>query len=126
MDKNSEKKAFWVDELPEDIKVLIKNAKIDALIENFEKTNDPCCLELLCDHITPKNHQKKALQTIKDFALQISHKKGFRYIYKKNQILEIWESLKGQTTNANVYTYISSECGISEDAIRKIIKNAKM
>ena len=38
----------------------------------------------------------------------------------------MWESLKGQTTNAKVYTYISLECGISEDAIRKIIKKAKI
>ena len=126
MNKISEKKAFWVDELPEEIKANIKNIRIEALIQSLKITNDPFCIALLCDYITPKNHQKKALQTIKDFALQISHKKGFRYIYKKNQILEMWESLKGQTTNANVYTYISSECGISEDAIRKIIKNAKM
>ena len=123
MDKNSEKKAFWVDELPEDIKVLIKNAKIDALIENFEKTNDPCCLELLCDHITPKNHERKALQTIKDFAIKSSHKKGLRYEYQKSQILYLWDLLNGRASNAKVYTAISTECGMSEDAIRKIIKN---
>jgi len=78
MNKNSEKKAFWDDELPEDVKVLIKNAKIDALIENFEKTNDPCCLELLCDHITPKNHERKALQTVKNFVAEKSFKKGYK------------------------------------------------
>ena len=39
MNKIPEKKALWADELPRDIKVLIENAKIDALIENFKKTS---------------------------------------------------------------------------------------
>ena len=59
MNKISEKKALWVDELPRDIKVLMKNARIDALIENFKKTNDPYCLALLCDHISPKKNREK-------------------------------------------------------------------
>ena len=67
MNKIPEKKALWADELPRDIKVLIENAKIDALIENFKKTNDPCCLELLCDHITPKYHEKKGTRNYKRF-----------------------------------------------------------
>lgn len=124
MDKTLEKKALWVDELPEDIKVLITEAKIDALVENFRKTNDPHCLALLCDHISPKNHEKKALQTIKDFALKTRHKKGLRYEYQKTQILYLWKMLKGRTSNAKVYTTISAECRISKDAILKIIKKS--
>ena len=33
MNKISEKKAFWVDELPEEIKANIKNIRIEALIQ---------------------------------------------------------------------------------------------
>ena len=123
MNKISEKKALWVDELSRDIKVLMKNARIDALIENFKKTNDPFCLALLCDHISPKKNEKKALQTIKDFAIKTSHKKGLRYEYQKSQILYLWDLLKGRASNAKVYTAISAECGMSEEAIRKIIGN---
>jgi hypothetical protein len=123
MNKISEKKAHWVDELPRNIKVLMKNARINALIENFKKTNDPYCLALLCDYISPKKNEKKALQTIKDFAIKSSHKKGLRYEYQKSQILYLWDLLNGRASNAKVYTAISTECGMSEDAIRKIIKN---
>ena len=122
MDKNSEKKAFWVDELPEDIKVLIKNAKIDALIENFEKTNDPCCLELLCDHITPKNNERKALQTVKNFVAEKSFKKGYKYELQKIQVLSLWKLLKGRDTDTNVRSLISEDCNFTEDVVRKIIE----
>ena len=122
MDKNSEKKAFWVDELPEDIKVLIKNAKIDALIESFKKTNDPCCLELLCDHITPKNHERKALQTVKNFVAGRSFKKGYKYELQKIQVLSLWKLLKGRDTDTNVRSLISKDCNFTEDVVRKIIE----
>ena len=122
MDKNSEKKAFWVDELPEDIKVLIKTAEIDALIENFKKTNDPYCLELLCDHITPKNHEEKALQSIKNFLAEKSFKKGHKYELQKMLVVSLWKLLKGRDTDTNVRSLISKHYKFSEDAVRKIIE----
>ena len=70
-----------------------------------------------------KKNEKKALQTIKDFAIKTSHKKGLRYEYQKSQILYLWDLLKGRASNAKVYTAISAECGMSEEAIRKIIVN---
>ena len=78
---------------------------------------------LLCDHITPKNHEKKALQTIKDFALQTSHKKGLRYEYQKIQIL--YCGIAQRKTLTQKYIHILTECGMSEDAIRKIIIEIK-
>lgn len=122
MNKIPEKKALWADELPRDIKVLIENAKIDALIENFKKTNDPCCLELLCDHITPKYHERKALQTIKNFVAERSFKKGYKYELQKIQVLSLWKLLKGRDTDTNVRSLISKDCNFTEDVVRKIIE----
>ena len=122
MNKIPEKKALWADELPRDIKVLIENAKIDALIENFKKTNDPCCLELLCDHITPKYHERKALETIKNFVAERSFKKGYEYELQKIQVLSLWKLLKGRDTDTNVRGLISKDCNFTEDVVRKIIE----
>ena len=122
MNKIPEKKALWADELPRDIKVLIENAKIDALIENFKKTNDPCCLELLCDHITPKYHERKALETIKNFVAERSFKKGYKYELQKIQVLSLWKLLKGRDTDTNVRGLISKDCNFTEDVVRKIIE----
>jgi hypothetical protein len=122
MNKIPEKKALWADELPRDIKVLIENAKIDALIENFKKTNDPCCLELLCDQITPKYHERKALQTIKNFVAERSFKKGYKYELQKIQVLSLWKLLKGRDTDTNVRSLISKDCNFTEDVVRKIIE----
>ena len=122
MNKISEKKALWADELPRDIIVLIENAKIDALIENFKKTNDPSCLEVLCDHITPKNHEREALQTIKKFVAERSFKKGYKYELQKIQVLSLWKLLKGRDTDTNVRSLISKDCNFTEDVVRKIIE----
>ena len=127
MNKISEKKALWVDELPRDIKVLIENAKIDALIENFKKTNDPCCLSFCVITLLQKIMRKRHYKQSRILQLERSHKKGLVNMNQKIQEFYIWELLKGRDTNANVIgTSSLTECGISEDAIRKNHNRNKM
>ena len=60
MTEKNQKTAFWEDELPDEIKAVIAEASIDALIKDFNNTNDPYCLALLCDQINAADHEKKA------------------------------------------------------------------
>ena len=124
MTENNQKTAFWEDELPDEIKAVIAGASIDALIKNFNKTNDPYCIALLCDQINAANHEKKALDIIRQFAMQKAHKKGLRYEYKKDQVLISWKMLRGRDTDTNVRRVIAKECGLNEEAIRKIIEKS--
>ena len=124
MTEKNQKTAFWEDELPDEIKAVIAGASIDALIKNFNKTNDPYCIALLCDQINAANHEKKALDIIRQFAMQKAHKKGLRYEYKKDQVLISWKMLRGRDTDTNVRRVIAKECGLNEEAIRKIIEKS--
>lgn len=122
MRKNTDKKAFWADELPSEVKAIIKRAKISALIQNFKKFNDPFCIALLCDELTIKPDEAEAMATIRQFAFENSFKKGFSYELQKGQVLMLWDMLKGKDTDGAVREIISSECKISSEAIRKIIE----
>ena len=124
MTEKNQKTAFWEDELPDEIKAVIAGASIDALIKNFNKTNDPYCIALLCDQINAADHEKKALDIIRQFAMQKAHKKGLRYEYKKDQVLISWKMLRGRDTDTNVRRVIAKECGLNEEAIRKIIEKS--
>ena len=124
MTENNQKTAFWEEELPDEIKAVIAGASIDALIKNFNKTNDPYCIALLCDQINAADHEKKALDIIRQFAMQKAHKKGLRYEYKKDQVLISWKMLRGRDTDTNVRRVIAKECGLNEEAIRKIIEKS--
>ena len=124
MTEKNQKTAFWEDELPDEIKAVIAEASIDALIKSFNKTSDPYCLALLCDQINAADHEKKALDTIRQFAMQKAHKKGLRYEYKKDQVLISWKMLRGRDTDTNVRRVIAKECGLNEEAIRKIIEKS--
>ena len=124
MTEKNQKTAFWEDELPDEIKAVIAGASIDALIKNFNKTNDPYFIALLCDQINAADHEKKALDIIRQFAMQKAHKKGLRYEYKKDQVLISWKMLRGRDTDTNVRRVIAKECGLNEESIRKIIEKS--
>ena len=125
MTENSSKlTAFWADELPQEIRAMISEASIDALIKNFIKTNDPYCIALLCDQINAADHEKRALDIIRQFAMQKAHKKGLRYLYKTDQVLILWKMLRGRDTDTNVRRVIAKECGLNEEAVRKIIEKS--
>ena len=79
MNNNTNKTAFWADELPDEIKTVIKKTKISALIRTFEKYNDPFCIALLCDELTINPDEAEALAQIRKFASDKSFKKGFAY-----------------------------------------------
>ena len=83
MRKNTEKKAFWADELPNEVKAVIKRAKISALIQNFKKFNDPFCIALLCDELTIKPDEAEAMATIRQFAFENSFKWVFPMNFKR-------------------------------------------
>ena len=123
MSKNTDKKAFWAGELPDEIEAVIKRAKISALIQNFEKFNDPLCIALLCDELTINPDEAEALAQIRKFASDKSHKKGFAYERQKTLVREIWDALKGTDTNIAVRQRISAECKITPEVVRKIIEN---
>ena len=123
MGNNTDKAAFWADELPNEVKAVIKRAKISALIQNFEKFNDPFCIALLCDELTINPDEAEALAQIRKFASDKSFKKGFAYEQLKILVLEIWDALKGTDTNIAVRQRISAECKITPEVVRKIIQN---
>ena len=123
MSNHTDKTAFWVDELPDEIKTVIKKTKISALIRTFEKYNDPFCIALLCDELTINPDEAEALAQIRKFASDKSFKKGFAYEQLKILVLEIWDALKGTDTNIAVRQRISAECKITPEVVRKIIQH---
>ena len=123
MNNNTNKTAFWADELPDEIKTVIKKTKISALIRTFEKYNDPFCIAHLCDELTINPDEAEALAQIRKFASDKSFKKGFAYEQLKILVLEIWDALKGTDTNIAVRQRISAECKITPEVVRKIIQN---
>ena len=123
MSNNTDKTAFWADELSDEIKTVIKKAKISALIQNFEKFNDPFCIALLCDELTINPDEAEALAQIRKFASDKSFKKGFAHEQLKTLVLEIWDALEGTDTNIAVRQRISAECKITPEVVRKIIQN---
>ena len=123
MNNNTNKTAFWADELPDEIKTVIKKTKISALIRTFEKYNDPFCIALLCDELTINPDEAEALAQIRKLAYDKSFKKGFAYEQLKILVLEIWDALKGTDTNIAVRQRISAECKITPEVVRKIIQH---
>ena len=51
--KQTNKKAYWSDELPPEIRELISNILIEKHIENFNEDRDPYSLVQICDALLP-------------------------------------------------------------------------
>ena len=86
MTEKNQKTALWEDELPNEIKAVMAEAFIDAIIQNFNKTNDPYCIALLCDQINAVDHETKPLDIIRLFAQRYRYK--CRPCYRKRMRIE--------------------------------------
>lgn len=125
--KQTNKKAYWSDELPPEIKALISNTMIEKHIENFNEHRDPYCLVQICDALLPYTSSAKSqgLQTIKEYLLTKSHKKGVRYRIDQEKIIRVMTCLKGKMPMIHIIKVIAEKFNYTEEAIRKIIDKHK-
>ena len=121
------KKAYWSDEVPPEIREIISNIMIEKHIEHFEELRDPFCLAQICDALLPytSSVRSKGLRTIKEYLLTRSHKKGLRYKIDEEKIIRIMASLEGKMSMVQIRKIIAEKFGYTEEAIRKIIDKHK-
>ena len=121
------KKAYWSNEMPPEIKELISNIMIEKHIENFNEHRDPYCLVQICDALLPytSSERSKGLKTIKEYLLTRSHKKGLRYKVDEEKIIRVMTCLKGKMSMIQIRKIIAEKFGYTEEAIRKIIDKHK-
>ena len=121
------KKAYWSNEVPPEIRELISNIMIEKHIENFNEYRDPFCLVQICDAMLlhTSSERSKALQTIKEYLLTKSHKKGVRYKIDEEKINRVVTCLKGKMSMVQIRKIIAEKFGYTEEAIRKIIDKHK-
>ena len=125
--KQTNKKAYWSNEMPLEIRELISNIMIEKHIENFNEDRDPYCLVQICDALLPhtSGERSKGLQTIKEYLLTRSLKKGVRYKIDEEKIIRIVTCLKGKMPMIQIRKVIAEKFGYTEEAIRKIIEKHK-
>jgi len=125
--KQTNKKAYWSDELPPEIRELISNILIEKHIENFNEDRDPYSLVQICDALLPYTSSAKSqgLQTIKEYLLTKSHKKGVRYRIDQEKIIRVMTCLKGKMPMIQIIKVIAEKFNYTEEAIRKIIDKHK-
>ena len=125
--KQTNKKAYWSDELPPEISELISNILIEKHIENSNEDRDPYSLVQICDALLPPTSSAKSqgLQTIKEYLLTKSHKKGLRYRIDQEKIIRVMASLEGKMSMIQIRKIIADKFGYTEEAIRKIIDKHK-